>query len=243
LDRAHAQRLALLSGGYVPIPLVGKRPVNTAWQSDVAPDQAEVTSWKTMCPTAFNTGILTKWTPAIDIDVTDGVVANAIADRVAELVDESAPLLVRFGRYPKRAIPFRTEEPFSKIRTPDFTSPDGVTHHVEILCDGQQLTVFGRHPDTGKEYEWPQGAPDQIKHCELPLLTAAAAKQFIDDAADIMRRAGWVEKKPQRSAGNGANGPARTAVGVGQRLNTRGPPWMAAVPSLLPAPLAGGMMR
>src|SRR5262245_48970196 len=217
LDKAHPQRLALLAAGYVPIPLIGKRPVNTAWQSDVAPDEAEVTSWKTMCPTAYNTGILTKRTPAIDIDVTDGVVANAIADRAAELVDESARLLVRFGRHPKRAILFRTDVPFDKMRTPDFTSPDGATHHVEILCDGQQLTVFGRHPDTGNEYEWPQGGPDSITHCELPLLTAAAAKQLIDDAACIMRHAGWVEKKSQRSTGNAANAPAYAASDAGHR--------------------------
>src|ERR1700745_4533402 len=80
MDKAYAYRLALLAGGYVPIPLNGKRPANTAWQSDVAPDESEIASWKTTCGSAFNTGILTKWTPAIDIDVTDGVVANAIAD-------------------------------------------------------------------------------------------------------------------------------------------------------------------
>src|SRR5262249_51576260 len=96
MDKAHAYRLALLAGGYVPIPLNGKRPTNTAWQSDVAPDESEIASWKTTCGNAFNTGILTKWTPAIDIDVTDGVVANAIADRAAELIDEDAPLLVPY---------------------------------------------------------------------------------------------------------------------------------------------------
>jgi len=217
LDKAHAHRLALLAGGYVPIPLIGKRPANTAWQSDVAPDEAELVSWKMLCPTAFNTGILTKWTPAIDNDVTDGVVANAIADRAAELVEEGAPLLVRFGRYPKRAILFRAAEPFDKIRTPDFTSPDGATHHVEILCDGQQLAAFGRHPDTGKEYDWPQGQPGHIKHCELPPLTEAAAKQFIGDAVAIMRRAGWEEKKPKRPTSNGVNGPASAAVAAGHR--------------------------
>src|SRR5262249_41193971 len=151
-----------------PIPLIGKRPANAEWQSDVAPDEAEVTSWKTICPSAFNTGILAKWTPAVDIDVMDGMIANSIADCAAELVDESGWLLVRFGRHPKRAILFRTDKPFDKIRTPDFTSLDGVTHHVEILCDGQQLAAFGRHPDTGNEYEWPQGVPGDIKHCDLP---------------------------------------------------------------------------
>jgi len=154
LDKAHAHRLALLAGGYVPIPVNGKRPTNANWQNDVAPSESEIVSWKAICRDAFNTGILTKWTPAIDIDVTDNIVANAIAGRAAELVAKSAPLLVRFGKQPKRAILFRTDEPFDKIRTADFTSPDGATHHVEILCDGQQIVAFGRHPDTGCEYEW-----------------------------------------------------------------------------------------
>src|SRR5712675_706480 len=104
LDKAHALRLALRAGGYVPIPVDGKRPTNAAWQSDVAPGESEIAFWKTACRNAFNTGVLTKWTPAIDIDVTDGIVANAIADRAAELVDEREPFLVRFGKQPKRAI-------------------------------------------------------------------------------------------------------------------------------------------
>jgi len=217
MDKAHAYRLALLAGGYVPIPLNGKRPTNTAWQSDVAPEESEIASWKTTCGNAFNTGILTKWTPAIDIDVTDGVVANAIADRAAELIDEDAPLLVRFGKHPKRAILFRTDEPFDKIRTSDFASLDGATHHVEILCNGQQLAAFGRHPETGNEYEWPNGAPGSIRQSELPLLTKTMAKQFVDAAADIMRRAGWEEKKSKRPAENGAKGPTASAGEGGYR--------------------------
>jgi hypothetical protein len=207
LDKAHAHRLALLAGGYVPIPLNGKRPTNAAWQSDVAPSESEIASWKAICRDAFNTGILTKWTPAIDIDVTDNIVANTIAGRAAELVAEGAPVLVRFGKQPKRAILFRTDEPFDKIRTSDFTSPDGATHHVEILCDGQQIVAFGRHPDTGNDYEWPESAPGSVKRCDLPILTEAMAKQFIDASAHIMRNAGWEEKKSRQPASNGAKHP------------------------------------
>ena len=224
MDKAYACRLALCAGGYVPIPLNGKRPVNTAWQSDVAPDEPEIASWKTTCGNAFNTGILTKWTPAIDIDVTDGVVANAIADRAAELIDEDAPMAVRFGKHPKRAILFRTDEPFDKIRTCDFVSLDGATHHVEILCNGQQLAAFGRHPETGNEYEWPNGAPGSIRQSELPLLTKGMAKQFVDAAADIMRRAGWEEKSPSGRPKMARKDPQLRPVKVAiANVNTRRP--------------------
>jgi hypothetical protein len=134
----------------VPIPLNGKRPTNTAWQRDVTPDVSEIASWKTMCGNAFNTGILTKWTPAIDIDVTDDTVANAIADRAAELIDEGAPVLVRFGKHPKRAVLFRTADPFDKIRTSDFTSPDGATHHVRTSCQVSHQKTFLRSTSENK---------------------------------------------------------------------------------------------
>jgi hypothetical protein len=44
---------------------------------------------------------------------------------------------VRTGQAPKRAMLFRTDDPFDKVSTPVFISPDGRTHKVEILCRGQ----------------------------------------------------------------------------------------------------------
>jgi hypothetical protein len=43
------------------------------------------------------------------------------------------------------------------------------------------------------------------------------AKQFVDAAADIMRRAGWEEKKSKRPAENGAKGPTASAAEGGYR--------------------------
>ena len=55
--------------------------------------------------------------------------------------------MVRFGRAPKRAILLRTDEPFKKIMRA-FTAPDGSEQQIEIMANGQQVVVFGTHPDT-----------------------------------------------------------------------------------------------
>jgi hypothetical protein len=216
LDRITADRKRLLAAGYIPVPLNGKIPAHASWQSPNPPNKVEIQSWTRDCETAVNTGILTRLTPAIDIDVLDGPVANKIMDLAAAIVGESTPFLVRFGRHPKRAVLFRTDVPFKKKRTADFVSPDGLKHHVEILCDGQQLAAFGLHPETGKPYHWPQGAPGEVKHSELPMLTEAIALQFIADATDIMLAAGWRREKPKPT-----NGAARAAPAINTGLRER----------------------
>src|SRR6516165_1214725 len=127
MDRATAQRKSLLAAGFLPLPINDKAPQ--------------------LYPNAFNTGILTRTTPAIDIDVYDANVVQEIRNLVLGMVGDSGHLMVRVGQAPKCAIPFQTDQPLAKISTPIFASPDGRKHHVEVLGDGQQVVVFGRHPD------------------------------------------------------------------------------------------------
>jgi AAA domain/Bifunctional DNA primase/polymerase, N-terminal len=195
LDEAKACRLRLLAGGYVPIPLRGKVPAHTSWQNVNPPDEDEVRSWSSVCATAYNTGILCHSVPALDIDVLDPDVADQLEDMAATLVGDHAPVLVRFGKRPKRAVLFQTDVPFKKVKTPVFTSPDGKRHHVEVLGAGQQIVVHGVHPDTHEEYAWTGGSPIDVKREDLPVLTEDGAHRFIADAAAVMTRAGWREEK------------------------------------------------
>src|SRR5262245_9403696 len=104
--------------------------------------------WEATHPGATNTGIRTRRTPAVDIDVRDPV----IAEQLESVLRASFPAaLVRFGMPPKRLIPFRCETPFKKLAV-SFKSPDDVTHKVEVLGDGQQFIAEGIHPDTGQPY-------------------------------------------------------------------------------------------
>ena len=183
-DAATTQRKRLLQAGYLPIPTEGKKPSIPGWQTLVA-TEGDIDGWFHQYPAAFNTGILTRTTPAVDIDVYDPDVAQAIEAMLWDLIGTRG--MVRFGEAPKRAALFRTETPFAKISTPVFTSPTGQRHRVEVLCSGQQIVVLGTHPGTGKPYSWHGGEPGDVARADLPELTEAVAREFVAKGADIMR--------------------------------------------------------
>ena len=78
----------------------------------------------------------------------------------AAALQERGHILVRIGKAPKRAIPFRTEVPFAKI-TANVVAPHGRTEKIEFLGDGQQVVAFGIHPETKQRYNWHGGEPDK----------------------------------------------------------------------------------
>jgi hypothetical protein len=191
-DAATTQRKRLLQAGYFPIPTEGKKPSIPGWQTLVA-TEGDIDSWFDQYPAAFNTGILTRTTSAVDIDVYDPDVAQAIEAMLWDLIGSRG--MVRFGEAPKRAALFRTETPFAKISTPVFTSPTGLRHRVEVLCNGQQIVVLGTHPGTGRPYSWHGGEPGDVARADLPELTETVAREFVTKGADIMRaQQGWTEE-------------------------------------------------
>jgi RecA-family ATPase len=200
-DATTTARKRLLRAGYLPIPANGKRPPIPGW-TDIAATENVIESWGNLYPAALNTGILTRTTPAVDIDVSDREIAEVIEAALWDMIGGRG--MVRFGQPPKRAILFRTEMPFGKISTPIFTAPDGQQHHVEVLCKGQQIIVLGTHPVTGNPYSWHGGEPGDVPRADLPELTHALAEAFIAKAADIMRAQGWAGEAPKlNGAGHG----------------------------------------
>jgi len=203
MDRATAQRKSLLTGGYVPIPINGKAPIMPAWQKQ-QPTVGDVEKWPQLYPCALNTGILTRATPTVDIDVYDADVVTELRSLLWSVVGDAGHFIVRVGQAPKCAIPFQTDQPFAKISTPIFTSPDGRKHHVEVLGDGQQVVVFGRHPDPGGNYTWQGGEPGSVIRDALPYINAALAAEYVDRCTDHMRKRGWLTDDKKRG---GAPGP------------------------------------
>ncbi|MFZ1095969.1 MAG: bifunctional DNA primase/polymerase, partial [Xanthobacteraceae bacterium] len=124
MDRATTQRKLLLAAGYVPIPINGKAPIIPEWQKQ-QPTAGDVDKWPQLYPCAFNTGILTRATPTVDVDVYDAAVVEELRNLLWDVVGDSGRAMVRVGRPPKCAIPFQTDQPFAKLSTPIFTSPDG----------------------------------------------------------------------------------------------------------------------
>ena len=145
----------------------------------------EIEWWSRTSPAATNTGILTRLTPTLDIDILDPEAATAIEDLVRDRFEERGRVLVRFGRSPKRCIPFRTNTPFRKIVV-NLVAPDGAGEKLELLADGQQFVAHGIHPDTGKPYSWHGGEPGEIRHDDLPYLQEDAARALVDDAAQLL---------------------------------------------------------
>jgi hypothetical protein len=108
-------RHRLLISGYSPIPCNGKIPPLPEWEKQVNATAEQIKQWGDTFPHATNTGVLTRLVPTIDIDILNPEAAQAVETLVRERHEEHGNILVRFGLRPKRAIPFRTDEPFKKI--------------------------------------------------------------------------------------------------------------------------------
>jgi Bifunctional DNA primase/polymerase, N-terminal len=191
-----ALRLQLLRNGYTPLPLVGKAIKIRGWQN-LKPTQADIENWAWEYPVSTNTGIATRHTPAIDVDILDEAVAEHVYSQIEALW--GSPLLRRFGRAPKHAVLFHTDQPFKKLQR-IFTAPDEATHKIEILGDGQQLAAFGTHPDTRQPYRWTPCDPTKVARSDLPPLCEDAAKCFLEDMASQLKNwFGWTATEPKQS--------------------------------------------
>ena len=183
-----ALRLKLLTNGYAPLPIEGKRPPLKDWQKKTSTNAAEIALWDKLYPQATNTGILTQLTPTLDIDITNPEAAEAVEAFARERFEERGFVLIRTGLAPKRAILLRTDTPFKKI-TGTVVAPKGDTDQkIELLANGQQVVVFGTHPKTGKPYSWFGGEPTSIRHDELPYVSEDEAKQFVAEAIALLVR-------------------------------------------------------
>ena len=190
-------RLQLREAGFDPIPLRGKNPamkVGWAWQKLAGASADQIVMWEKSFPDAVDNGILCRNTPAFDVDILNPEAAQEIEELTQERFGERGYFLTRFGSAPKRAIPFRTDEPFPKI-TENLIAPDGSEQKLEFLADGQQLVVFGVHPDTRRPYTWHGGEPGAVAWGDLPHITQAEARQLVDDAvATLVERHGYQRK-------------------------------------------------
>jgi Protein of unknown function (DUF3987)/Bifunctional DNA primase/polymerase, N-terminal len=183
-----AKRLQLLSAGFAPVALIGKAPLEPSWQLRHDPTEYEVKNWSRSAPAAVNTGILARLTPLIDIDILNEEAAKAVEGMVRERFEEMGHILVKFGRFPKRGIPFRTNTPFAKmlVKVVPPGGSDEDPERIDLLADGQQFVVHGIHPDTLKPFSWHGGEPGEIKHDDLPYIHEEEARALVDDAAKIL---------------------------------------------------------
>jgi hypothetical protein len=218
-----ALRHQLLAAGFCPVPVCGKAPVQKGWQNRTAPARCEIECWAQYYPDATNTGALTRLMPTLDIDIRNPDAAEAVEALARERFEERGRVLVRIGNAPKRAIPFCTAKPFSKIAVHVIAPNGDADQKIEMLGDGQQIVVAGLHPDIKKPYGWHGGTPGAIRHTELPLINADEAHALVDDAVTLLvRDFGYRLAQVQQSEGRTVTPPAKwralvKGVAAGQR--------------------------
>jgi hypothetical protein len=195
-------RLKLWRHGYDPLPLNFKNPnIRKGWQSGFDLNEKEIELWGTMWPNAINTGILARRTPCLDLDILNHEAAEACEIYLQGCYEERGYFLVRIGLWPKRAIPFRTDEYFKKISLP-LIAPDGSEQKIEFLSDGQQFASFGIHPDTGNRYRWSGNSPLESKRDELPYIRQAEAERLVEDLGALTTQFGYSLKNSKKKTSN-----------------------------------------
>ena len=221
--------LSMVRNGYRIIPIPGRRkgPVEDGWESFEATEDL-VHRWydgfnrddgQFVTYRNGNIGVLTSSTPAVDLDILDNEFVAKMVSEVEQIVGDVLPVPARVGRAPKRLLLFCTSEPFSKIDSGFFTSPDGQKHKVEVLGHGQQFVAYGIHPDTGKEFNWlTVEQPVTTPVDELPSITREQAELIVQRFRALARERGW---KPVTSAIKGKFDESGTSLGDGGAMDMR----------------------
>jgi hypothetical protein len=200
-----ALRLQVRHNGFDPLPVEGKVPPLTGWQTKFDISDDEIRLWPKSWHLAASTGVLAKFAPGLDIDIRIEAAAKAIETLAREHFEGRGEIHVRFGLPPKRLIPLRTDKPFPKLYC-TFTAPDGSEHKIEILGDGQQYVVDGIHPDTHKPYTWFGGDLANIKRKDLPDVQHEDAEKFLNAAIKLLAEEHGFVVKNTNISGRTTNG-------------------------------------
>lgn len=196
LFRKHGR--ALVANGYsiIPIPLGRKGPAVEDWQSNPARTAEAVDSLAAEHP-KDGVGILTRETPAVDIDCYDKGIVDAMIEWCNDNIGE-APL--RVGKAPKALLLFAASEVFPKVTSARYYDPSRPEldpkkkgQRVEVLGDGQQFVAYHIHPETGRPYEWLKDweSPLDIEVIDLPVITAEHARLACREFERLAEEAGW----------------------------------------------------
>lgn len=186
-----AIRLKLRNNGYAPVPVAGKRPLMDQWQLRCKDaDEPEIARWSRLSLACSNTGILCGRVSGVDIDVLDAALSERM---VAKAIERLGPTpLQRIGQAPKTLLCYRLTTPIKKLSTRELffadEAKDAKATKVEVLGDGQQFVAFGIHPDTHKDYHWPDQSPLDICVGDLPFVTAEALVAFVAEAEQMISK-------------------------------------------------------
>lgn len=140
---SHASQL--IANGYLVIPILPgtKRPAISNWRVQYNPPPERYPD----CGIGIVCGEGKTPVHALDVDVTDDMVAGPIADIFSDILPK------RVGKSPKTLFMFAGDGS-KKTSSMEFNSGSAKNDRVETLGNGQYFVAYGVHPDTKKEYEW-----------------------------------------------------------------------------------------
>lgn len=195
----------LLNNGYqiVPIRQGGKSPDFEGWAKAKA-SKAQLQEWLEGGHRNAGVGILTKFTPAVDLDIRDPEVAALMVKYVKEKMGGT---LMRIGQAPKALFFFRTDTPFRKRRTTERSDDWNLKNQIEVLGEGQQAVAFHKHPDTGRPYQWPdyEENPLEVRQADLPTLTQEMIDGLFVYFEKVCDDLGWEIRKAARGSAKAIN--------------------------------------
>lgn len=184
--------------GYDVTPLNGKVPILKGWQKrpDTAKDFAKHGD--------SNIGILAGGIHnivAIDIDIKDQDTAVIIRNIAVEHLGFAPE---RIGNAPKTLFVYKCSEPFYKVKTAVYSINGEDACAVECLAEGQQFVCSGIHPDTKKNYSWPDDSLLDIPPLALTEITPDEIINFIAMCNNALSGLGEIKAK---SLSNGSKSP------------------------------------
>jgi hypothetical protein len=111
----------------------------------------------------------------VDIDIVQSFELALAIEQLARKMLGDTPAL-RIGLAPKRMLFYRSASPFGGIKK----------HPVEIMARGQQVVLYGVHPETGEPYKWPGDSLADLDISQLPAVTEEQCRAFAEAAFEMV---------------------------------------------------------
>lgn len=190
-------RLRLYENGFTPLPNKNKMCLLEKWSTvTITPEMIQSREWKRSARDR-DTGIRCGDVIAIDWDVNDPTLLNALLDEiVAAGVIEESPF-VRIGKPPREMWVYRTTDKIGKRTTGFFKHPDAPedakSEAVEILGAGCQFAAYGMRDDE-TAYTWPARSLLDHRYQDLPFITHAQVEAVKEFAIAFFERNGLERK-------------------------------------------------
>ena len=194
------------------VPATGKRPapgVNDYPQYGFHPaDKVERAWWLKHHALANIALVMSGGVVVIDNDVLDEDLIKELLALAMETFGEIG--WRRVGQAPKVSLFYRALDPIATFA--------GAV--IEVFCSaGSKLVLlFGRHPDTGGEYEWLDCSPLTHRYEQMPGARAHQVAAYLEAAKALVKASGYI--KPAKAQSLGLTfGPSHSVAGIGDMMS------------------------